>query len=127
MINGSADIPLRVTFQDGPLRNDHAKHRMDVLDAAFLAAAHGITVVDLRSAFTAFVGFKAFRITEFTTSVGKDHRKKEKEFRGISQGFLDPVEFQRNSPFRTAVHEPADQEFILRKIDRKDAFVGTLS
>ena len=44
MINSLSYIPLREALKHSALGKDHPQHRVDIFNAAFLAAAHGVAV-----------------------------------------------------------------------------------
>ena len=75
MIHSFSDIPLCQWFKTGTFWENHAKHGVDVLDAAFLVAAHGVTIINTGSLHAIRSCFQTVRSPEFSASVCQDQGK----------------------------------------------------
>ena len=80
MIYSFSDIPLCQWLKNGSLREYHAKHGVDVLNAAFLVAAHGGTIINAGPLHTIRSRLQAVRSPEFSTPVCQDQGKHRDEF-----------------------------------------------
>lgn len=77
MVNGSPDIPLCVSFQNGSIGDNHAQNGMDIFNAGFLIASHRVAIKEACSWIPLSVVSQMVRLPEFLAFVGEDHRKKE--------------------------------------------------
>ena len=80
MIHNFSDIPLCQWFKNGTFWENHAKHGVDVLDAAFLVAAHGVTIINTSSLHAIRRRFQAVRSPEFSAAVCQDLGKHRDKF-----------------------------------------------
>lgn len=80
MVHNFFDIPLCQWFKNGSFREDHAKNGVDVLNAAFLVAAHRITIINASSLHAIRIRFKAVWNAEFSAPVCQDQGKHRDEF-----------------------------------------------
>lgn len=122
VVNRLADIPLSEVFQYGPFGDDHPEHCMDLFNAGFLAAPHGVTVVNACSGTAAFVILERPGVTKLASPVRQHHGEDKRELIRTAQSLLDLVEFGFHGTLCAAVHQLADKKFHVREIQRQDAF-----
>ena len=123
MVNCPAYIPLCKVLKHSAFGKDHPQHRMDIFNAAFLAAAHGVTVENTCPCLSVPVMFRQLRVSGLTAPVGEYDREYTGKFGSISKRILDFVKLRFYGALRTAVHQPAYKEFHVGKIQSQDAFV----
>lgn len=82
MVHNQIHVPLCKELKGSSLRKNHAEHRVDLLDAAFLAAPHRITVIDTGTLDSLNPGFKIVRPAEFRAPVRQDIVEQGQEFIG---------------------------------------------
>lgn len=112
MVDDQVHIPLGEKFETGAFWQHHPEHGVYVFYTAFLAAAHGVTVIDVRPLYAVYACFQRIRFTKLRTPVSQEYAKKAQEI--ISAKFLfQPVKAGTDSALCTTVHEEGQKEFFL--------------
>ena len=111
MVYDQVHIPLGKEFKTGSFWQYHPEHGVDIFHAALLAAAHGVTIIDVRPFYAVYACLKGIRITKLRASVSQKSMKKTQEI--ISAQFLfQPVKNGTDSAFGTTVHKESQKEFF---------------
>ena len=118
-------ISLGQEFKTCPFGKDHAEHGMGLFHAAFLSAAHRITVINAGAFYPIDARFQCARIAEFRAPVRQQDAEKGQE--AISAQLLfQTVKDQSDSPFCTAVHKKGEKEFLTFEEKSQKDFLESL-
>ena len=79
MVYDQVHIPLGKEFKTGSFWQYHAEHGVGVFNAAFLAAAHGVTVIDVGPFYAVYACLKGIRATKLSPPVSQKGMKKTQE------------------------------------------------
>ena len=72
MVYDQVHIPLGKEFKTGAFRQYHAEHGMGIFDTALLAAAHGVTVIDVCPLYAVYTCLQSDRVTELRAPVRQE-------------------------------------------------------
>lgn len=123
MVDDQVHIPLGKKFETGAFWQYHPEHSVNIFDTAFLAAAHGVTVIDVRPLYAVYACLQSIRVTKLRPPVSQEDAKKTQEI--ISAQFLfQPVKDGTDSALCTTVHKKGQKEFFLFQEERQEDFLG---
>ena len=121
MVYNQVHIPLGKEFEAGSFRKHHAKHRVSLLDTAFLAAPHRVTVINAGTLDSLNSSLKIVRSAEFHSSVRQDIFEQRQELSGARPPF-HTVEDHTDFTGGTAVqHESQKELFLCQKERQQDS------
>ena len=94
---------------------------MDIFNAALLAAAHGIAIINAGTLPVIHTGLQCLRVAEFAAPVGQDGFKKDMEGHCAKPSF-QTVKNSPDSAFGTPVQKIRRKQFLIPEIEGQDAF-----
>lgn len=118
MVYDKVYVPLCQEFETGSLWKNHTEQDVGIFNTAFLPAAHGITIVNMRTFFPIYSGFQRFRAAELRAPVCQNCMEQEMEI-GI-QAVFEPVKNGTDRGGCAAVHQIGKEQFFLPQIERKE-------